>query len=114
MKELQRNNVVDGNVVPSTVILDKGYRVRIANWCQNGQLTAQPVYAKSDYRFKSSDTLLSAFITSDRGGNERVLNVRKRSCIIKRDFNLGMDASMFNDIWMTWGFKANFIFNQVL
>ena len=113
-KEFQRKDVVDGNAVPFTVIPDKGYRARISNWNQDGQLTAQPIYAKSDQRFKGSDTLLSASIASDRGGNERVVNVSKRSGIIKRGCNVGMDASMFNDVWITWGFQANFIFNQVL
>ena len=97
-KEFQRKDLVDGNVVPFAVILDKGYRARTANWNQDGQLTAQPVYAKSDQRFKGSDTLLSASITSDRGGNEHVVNVSKRSGIIKSGFNVGIDASMFNDV----------------
>ena len=72
------------------------------------QLTAQPVFAKSDQQFKGLETLFSASIAADRGGNERGVNVAKRCGYIKRGFLPGMDARTFNDVWLCWSFQANF------
>ena len=110
----QRKDLVDSEVVPFTVTLDKGYRARAANYIHDGQLTSQPVYAKSDQRFKGSQTLLSASVASDRGGNKRSVNVSKRCGVIKRGFKAGMDAKMFQDTWICWGFQSNFMFRGVL
>ena len=48
-------------------MLDKGYQARDAKKSDN-QLTAQPVFVKSDQRFRGRDTLYSASVASDRGG----------------------------------------------
>ena len=112
--EFQKKDKVGGEVLPFTVILDKGYRARAVNWRHDGQLTAQPVYGKSDQRFKGSQTMLSASIASDRGGNERAVNVSKRCGVVKRGFKESMDAKMFQDTWITWGFQSNFMFNPFL
>ena len=77
-------------------------------------MVAQPIYAKSDQRFKGSDTLISASIAADRGGNERGVNISKRSGVIKRGFKTNMDPQMFQDIWITWAFQANFMYDPVL
>ena len=113
-EEYQKKDMVDDKVVPFTVILDKGYRARAANLRRGGQLTLQPVYAKSDQRFKGSETMLSASVASDRGGNERAVNVSKRGGVIKRGFKPSMDAKMFQDSWIGWGFQMNFMYNPVL
>ena len=110
----QKNDLVDGEVLPFTNIYDKGYRARAICWRHDKQLIAQPVFGKSDQRFKGSDTLYSASIASDRGGNERGVNVSKRCGVIKRGFKVGMDTQIFQDNWITWGFQSNFMFNPVL
>jgi hypothetical protein len=110
----QREDIVDGEMIPFTNIYDKGYRARAACWGEDNQLTAQPVYAKSDERFKGTDTLYSASIASDWGGNERQVNVSKRCGIIERGFKVGMDAKAFQDTWFTWGFQANFMYCPVI
>lgn len=112
--EFQNNDKINGEVLPFTNIYDKGYRARAACWRRDNQLIAQPIFGKSDQRFKGSDTMFSASIASDRGGNERGVNVSKRSGVVKRGFKSGMDTQMFQDTWMTWGFQANFMFNPVL
>ena len=112
--EFQKTDLVDGEVVPFTNIYDKGYRARAVCWRKGRQLTAQPIYAKSDQRFKGSDTLISASIASDRGGNERGVNISKRSGVIKRGFKTNMDTQMFQNIWITWAFQANFMYEPVL
>jgi hypothetical protein len=60
--EFQKIDLIDGKVLPFTNIYDKGYRARAVCWRKGGQLVAQPIYAKSDQRFKGSDTLISASI----------------------------------------------------
>ena len=98
---------------PFLNIYDKGYRAR--DVCRrHGQLTAQPAFCKSDKRFTGSNTLYSASIASDRGGNERAILVSKRSGVIKRGFKAGMDVKRFQDTWLTWDFQSNFMFNPVL
>ena len=101
-------------VVPFTNVLDKGYRARAQNWRCGEQLTAQPIFGKSDQQFKGSETKYSASLASDRGANERGVNVSKRSGIIKRGFKPGMDPELFDDVWLCWGFMANFMYKQTL
>ena len=109
----QQNDLVGGELVPFLNIYDKGYRAR--DVCRrHGQLTAQPAFCKSDKRFTGSNTLYSASIASDRGGNERAVLVSKRSGVIKRGFKAGMDVKRFQDTWLTWGFQSNFMFDPVL
>lgn len=101
-------------VLPFTNVLDKGYRARATNYSHGEQLTAQPVFGRSDQQFKGSETKFSAAVASDRGGNERGVNVSKRSGIIKRGFQANMDASTFDDAWLCWGFMANFMYRPIL
>ena len=112
--EFQKNDKVGDKVVVFIVILDNGYHASTSNWRHDGKLMAQPVYGKSDQRFKGSQTMLSASIASDRGGNERAVNVSKRCGVVKRGFKESMDAKMFQDTWITWGFQSNFMFNPIL
>ena len=69
---------------------------------------------KSDQQFKGLETLFSASIAADRRGNERGVNVSKRCGYIKRGFLPGIDARTFNDVWLCWSFKANFLYSPVL
>lgn len=110
----QKKDLIDDKIVPFTNVLDKGYRARAVNYNHGEQLTAQPVFGKSDQHFKGSETKYSASLASDRGANERGVNVSKRSGLIKRGFKPGMDAAMFDDVWLSWGFMANFMYKQLL
>jgi hypothetical protein len=112
-QEFQNKDLVLGELVKFMNMLDKGYRARAANEAHN-QLTAQPVFAKSDQRFRGRDTLYSASVASDRGGNERTVNVSKRCGIIARGFQPRTDPVMFNDVWLCWMFQANFMYNPIL
>ena len=94
-------------------MLDKGYRVSEKNKKCGGQVTVQPVFAKSDRKFGGSETIYSGSIASLRSGNERFVNVAKRPGIIKRGFYLNYDQKMFEDIWMCWSFQANFMYDPV-
>ena len=109
----QQNDLCDGKLLRFTNVYDKGYRARAICW-EHGQFTAQPIFGRSDERFTGRDTIYSASIASDRAGNERAVNVCKRSGVIQRGFKPGMDAQMFQDVWITWGFQANFMFDSVL
>ena len=109
----QMSDLVHGELIKFMNMLDKGYRARAANEAHN-QLTAQPVFAKSDQRFRGRDTLYSASVASDRGGNGRTSNVSKRCGIIARGFQPGTNPSMFNDVWLCWMFQANFMYSPVL
>ena len=102
-EEDEKLNLVLGELVKIMNMLDKGYRARDANESHN-QLTAQPVFVKSDQRFRGRDTLYSASVASDRGGKERMVNVSKRCGIIARGFQPRTDPTMFNDVCLCWMF----------
>lgn len=61
---LQSQNGLE--VVPFTNVLDKGYRSRAVNWRHGEQLTAQPIFGKSDQHFTGAETKYSASLASDR------------------------------------------------
>ena len=109
----QKADLVRDVLVRWINMTNKGYRSRAANESHN-QLTAQPVFGKSDQQFRGRDTLYSASVAADRGGNERQVNVSKRCGIIARGFQTGTDLIMFNDVWLCWTFQANFMYSPVL
>ena len=78
------------------------------------QLVLQPDFAESERRFNRSQTLRSASVASDRGGNERAVNVAKRSWFLKRGFLKNSSAKRMNNAWMTWSFQSNFMYDPVL
>ena len=95
-------------------ILDKGYRCTLAAWRAGRQLLIQPDFARSDRRFKSSEVLRSSTIASHRSGNERAVNVMKRSGLIQRGLQKHQDTAMISDAWLAWGFQVNFMYKPVL
>ena len=60
-------------------IYDKSYRVKMVAWQNGRQLALQPDFKDSDRRSDRNQTISSASIASDRGDNERVVNVSKRA-----------------------------------
>ena len=64
-QEFSEKDLVNEKHIPFLNIFDKGYRNRLAAWKAGKQLTLQPVFAKSDLRFRRKDTLSSAAVVSD-------------------------------------------------
>ena len=73
----------------------------------------QPVFMSSDRLVTASDTLTSACVASDRSGNERAVQVVKRSHYITKGLRSGGNPSRLNDVWESWSFMANFIYKPV-
>ena len=107
---------VDGEeiVLPFINIYDKGFRVNTAAWSEGQQLVLQPDFAKSDRRFSRHQTMSSASVASDRGANERTVNVSKRAGYIKRGLRPHMCPINYHKAWKTSAFKANFMYKPVL
>lgn len=105
---------VDLKVVPFLNIYDKGYRAKMAALRNGKQQVLQPDWADSDRRFSRAETINSASVASDRGGNERSVNVSKRAGFISRGFRPNMCPVRFNKAWRTWTFQSNFMFKPHL
>ena len=86
----QKEDLVDRKVIPFLNIYDKGYRAKMVAWRSDRQLVLQPLFRKSDQRFNQSETIRSASVASDRGGNERAVNVSKRSSLVSQGYLTGM------------------------
>ena len=65
-------------------------------------------------KFKGIDAKFSGSVAADRSGNEREVNISKRSGFIKSGYKPQMDPQMFEDVWLTWLFQANFMYNPIL
>jgi hypothetical protein len=102
------------SVLPFTNAYDKGYWVKMVAWKCGKQTVLQPEWAVGDGRFRRDQTLLSASVATDRGGNERGVIVCKRAWFVRRGFLPNMPPKQLNDAWMTGLFQANFTFNPVL
>ena len=113
-EEFQKTDLVNGKVVKFLNVLDRGYRAKYAAWRTGEQLAIQPPSARSDKRFPGHQTIYAGTVAHDRSGNERAVNLCKRSGLMKRGFKQGMSARRFNNAWRTWGFQANFMFKAVL
>ena len=101
-------------VVPFTQVLDKGYQVTRFNYDHGKQRTVQPVFGKSNQKFRGEDTLFSGMVASLRSGNERWILVCKRPGLIKEGFKPGMCPKVFDDVWLGWGFHANFMYKPAM
>jgi len=99
----QTTTEIDGErrVVRFLNIYDKGYRAKMAAWENGRQLVLQPDFKESDKRFNRDQTISSASVASDRGGNERVVNVSKRAGLISKGFQSNADPIRFNTVWLT-------------
>jgi len=101
-------------VLPFTNVYDKGYRAKMVAWKCGKQLVLQPEWAESDKHFSRKQTMLSASVATDRAGNERGVNVSKRSWFVERGLTPNMSPQLINDAWTTWSFQSNFMFDPVL
>lgn len=93
---------------------DKWYRSKAVAWKTGRQQVLQPDRAESDKHFSRSRTLRSASIATDRAGNERGVNVCKKSWFVSRGFTPNTNPILISNAWTTWAFQANFMFNPVL
>ena len=94
-------------------VLDKGYRLtqQAYEWEQE---CSQPIFAKSDRRFARNETIVSASIAADRSGNERAVNLAKKSGYIKTGLTPGGCPKRLSNAWLAWSFQVNFMYNTVL
>ena len=113
-EQYQNKDLVNQAVVPFTNIYDKGYRAKMVAHRAGKQRVLQPVWAESDRRFGRDDTLLTASVATDRGANERAVNVCKRSWFVSRGLHPNECPKKLNDAWLTWSFQTNFMYNPVL
>jgi hypothetical protein len=113
-RHFQETDLVDGKVKKFHNVYDRGYRAKMATWQCGKQMAVQPPNAKSDKRFKGKQTLYTGIIAHDRSGNERSVNVSKRSSLFKRGFQIGMSPKRFNYAWRSWAFRSNFMYKPVL
>jgi hypothetical protein len=67
---------------------------------------------RSDERFRDRKTVYAASVAYDCSGNERGVNVPKRSGLIKRGFHQRMNPIRFNCVWRCWAFCAKLMLNQ--
>ena len=95
-------------------MLDKGYRCIRAAWRNGKQECIQPPFAASDRKFTSDEMLVSASVAADRSGNERAVKLAKKSGLLKRGLKPSACPMRLNNVWMSWSFQANFMYNPVL
>ena len=110
----KQENKKTGVLLPFTSIVDKGYRCGVAAWRAGKQLIRQPVFARSDRKFNSSEVNLSADVAAERSGNERAVNVAKKPVLLNRGTENHRDPALVADTWLVWGFQANFMFKSVM
>jgi hypothetical protein len=99
--------------MPWVNVLDKGYRVVEAAWRAGKQFVLQPTFAKVDQKFTTYETIRSAAIASDRGGNERAVRLAKMSAYLLNGMKQKQSVETLCDVWLVWGFVCNFIYKPV-
>jgi DDE superfamily endonuclease len=98
-----------------TIILDKGYRgANVLAWDSGKQMIVQPCFARSDRRFTSAESLVSAAVAHDRSGNERAVKYIKHCGFLDKGLRGHENEIDMADVWLAWGFQLNFIYKSVL
>ena len=113
-KEFAEKDLYKGKIYPHHNVFDKGYRLTLEAHRMGEQECIQPIFAKSDRRFNGDETLVSASVASDRSGNERAVNMAKKSGYIKRGLTAGGCPKRLNNAWLAWSFQVNFMYKTVL
>ena len=108
-----QHDFVNGELVPFTNILDKGYRVVLAAWRKGKQFVLQPTFAKSDTKFTGRETLSSAAVAADRAANERAVRLCKMLGLLRQGFKQRSNFDTVSDVWLAWSFQVNFMFKPV-
>lgn len=104
----------EGEIIPFTNILDKGYRIVRICYKHGRQTRLHQTFAKSDSKFSSEQMLLSATVAADRSGNERCVNRCKLAGYIKRGLNPHGCPKRMNNVWLAWSFQTNFMLDSVI
>jgi DDE superfamily endonuclease len=100
--------------VKFVIIVDKGFRITHAAWAAGNQTVLQPHFAKADTKFTGNQTLYSASVASDRGGNERAVRLSKKAGFLSRGLQPRAGVDRYCDSWFTWGFQIKFMYKPVL
>ena len=108
------NDLVDAVHIAFTNIFDKGYRVILPAWRAGKQEVIQPIFARSDRKFTGRETIHSAWVATDRSGNERAVNRCKQSGYIKRRLRQNGNTKLMDDAWLAWSFQTNLMYQSVL
>ena len=111
----EHDKALHEKVTPFINIFDKGYRVVLECREHGGQLCWQPAFARTDERYGSYATLLTAAVAYTRSGNERSVKHLKHSWRIARGCK-GMprsDLSTISDLWLAWMFQTNWMYGRV-
>jgi hypothetical protein len=77
-------------------------------------MVVQPAFSKADRRFTAHESIRTAAVAKDRSGNERAVRVMKYSDYITNGLHQGGRADRMCDVWLAWGFQANFMYRPVL
>ena len=110
-----QDDFVNGELVPFTNILDKGYQVVLAAWQKGKQFVLQPTFAKSETKFTRKETLSSAAVAADRAANERAVRLCKMSGLLQQQgFKQRSNFDTFSDVWLAWSFQVNFMFKPFM
>ena len=89
---------MNNTVLPFLLVFDKGYRIS-ALARQYDQNCRQPIFAKSNEKFRRDDLLLSASVAVNRSGNEQGVKYMKHLWIVRRGIKHGnFDLATINDI----------------
>ena len=102
---------------PFLNVLDRGYRVTKIAWKNGRQFVLQPIFAKSDRKFNTIETLKSSSIAADRSGNERSVRLCKLCNVFKNYSTCGQtseDIERICDFWLTQSFQVNFMYKNVM
>ena len=118
--KFQENDLVfdDGDAMGRKVVFlilyNRGYRAKMAAYLEGKQEVVPSLASRSNERFRDRMTVYAATVAHNRSGNERSVNVCKRSAMVKRGFKPGMNPIRFNAVWRGWAFRANFTYEAVL
>ena len=113
-RDFAAKDLYKGKHIPFTNVFDKGYRLTLEAHRAGEQECIQPIFAKSDRRFARDETVVSASVAADRSGNERAVNMAKKSGYIKRGLTPAGSPERLNNAWLAWSFQVNFMYNTVL
>ena len=96
-------------------ILDRGYIGASGDaFKHDKQIVVQPHYSNSQRHFTTAEVLLSAAVAADRGANERAVRYLKACGFVKKGLRKNESPEILSDVWLTWGFQVNFVYNPVL
>jgi hypothetical protein len=100
--------------MPFTNVFDKGFR-NVLDALKEEQKCVQPTYSKGGSQFTGEETLYSAVIAMIRSGNERAVKRCKMSWFVKRGCAFQLwEISLVCDLWESWTFQVNFMYDKFL